>query len=52
MDWQWEQIIAPLFGWKRQDGTRRYRRGYIEVPKKNGKSTLFLMLLRWRGRSV
>ena len=31
----------PLFGWKRADGTRRYRRGYIEVPKKNGKSTLF-----------
>ena len=21
--------------------TRRYRRGYIEVPKKNGKSTIF-----------
>lgn len=39
--WQWEQIIAPLFGWLRPDGTRRYRRGYIEVPKKNGKSCLF-----------
>ncbi len=32
---------GPLFGWQRPDGTRRYRRGYIEVPKKNGKSTLF-----------
>jgi phage terminase large subunit-like protein len=41
LDWQWHQIIAPLFGWKRADGTRRFRRGYIEVPKKNGKSTLF-----------
>src|SRR5436190_20951737 len=41
LDWQWEQIIAPLFGWLRPDGTRRYRRGYIEVPKKNGKSTIF-----------
>ena len=41
LDWQWEQIVAPLFGWKRADGTRRYRRGYIEVPKKNGKSALF-----------
>ena len=41
LDWQWEQVIAPLFGWLRPDGTRRYRRGYIEVPKKNGKSTLF-----------
>ena len=41
LNWQWRQVIAPLFGWKRSDGTRRYRRGYIEVPKKNGKSTLF-----------
>jgi phage terminase large subunit-like protein len=41
LDWQWKSIVAPLFGWKRADGTRRYRRGYIEVPKKNGKSTLF-----------
>ena len=41
LDWQWESVIAPLFGWLRPDGTRRFRRGYIEVPKKNGKSTLF-----------
>ena len=41
LPWQWEDVIAPLFGWLRPDGTRRYRRSYIEVPKKNGKSTLF-----------
>ena len=41
LDWQWDKVVAPLFGWKRADGTRRFRRGYIEVPKKNGKSTLF-----------
>jgi phage terminase large subunit-like protein len=41
LDWQWTDVIAPLFGWKRPDGTRRFRRGYIEVPKKNGKSALF-----------
>lgn len=40
LDWQWRDVIAPLFGWKRADGSRRYRRGYVEVPKKNGKSTL------------
>src|SRR5688572_21702095 len=40
LPWQWEEIIKPLFGWRRADGTRRYRRAYIEVPKKNGKSTL------------
>jgi len=38
--WQRDDIIRPLFGWKRSDGTRRYRRAYIEIPRKNGKSTL------------
>jgi len=33
-------IIASLFGWKRADGTRRFRRAYLEVARKNGKSTL------------
>jgi phage terminase large subunit-like protein len=33
-------IIANLFGWKRADGTRRYRIAYCEIPRKNGKSTL------------
>src|SRR5262245_38329666 len=41
LDWQWRYVIGPLFGWKRLDGTRRFRRGYVEVPKKNGKSALF-----------
>lgn len=39
-DWQKTDVIGPLYGWRRPDGTRRYRRAYIEVPKKNGKSTL------------
>jgi phage terminase large subunit-like protein len=37
--WQ-RSIVRDVFGWKRADGTRRYRRVYIEVPRKNGKSTL------------
>jgi phage terminase large subunit-like protein len=40
LDWQYEDVVAPIFGWKRPDGTRRFRRAYIEIPKKNGKSTL------------
>lgn len=40
LDWQRDDIAYPLFGWKRADGTRRYRKAYIELPKKNGKSTL------------
>jgi len=38
---RWEQaILANLFGWKRPDGTRRYREAFIEVPRKNGKTSL------------
>jgi phage terminase large subunit-like protein len=32
--------LGSLFGWKRLDGTRRFRRGYIEEGKGNGKSPL------------
>ena len=40
LPWQWEEVVAPLFGWKQADGLRRYRNAYVEIPKKNGKSTL------------
>lgn len=45
-DWQLEWIISPVFGWKHPktaenpDGTRIIRTAWIEVPRKNGKSTL------------
>lgn len=39
-DWQRVNIIEPLFGWLTPEGVRRFRTAYIEVPKKNGKSTL------------
>jgi len=36
----WQQFItACLFGWKNKDGFRRFNKAYIEVPRKNGKST-------------
>lgn len=38
--WQADDIIRPVFGWKRADGTRRYRRVYVWVPRKNGKTEL------------
>ena len=38
--WQYDRVIAPLFGWKRPDGLRRFRTVYVEVPRKNGKSTM------------
>lgn len=33
-------IIGSLFGWKRADGRRRFRRAYIEQGKGNGKSPI------------
>jgi phage terminase large subunit-like protein len=33
-------VVGSLFGWKRKDGRRRFRRAYIEQGKGNGKSPL------------
>jgi len=40
LPWQKDDIIRPLFGTLNTDGTRQYRTGYIEIPRKNGKSEL------------
>ena len=39
---KWERrILRILFGWRRKDnGLRKYRVLYLEIPRKNGKSTL------------
>ena len=54
-DWQKERIIKPIFGWKHKELThikdadgkvlksinrRKFTNAYIEVAKKNGKSTM------------
>lgn len=36
--WQ-HDIVWNVFGWKREDGRRRYTTVYVEIPRKNGKST-------------
>lgn len=33
-------IVGSLFGWKRDNGLRRFRRGYVEAGKGSGKSPL------------
>lgn len=38
-DWQCF-ILTTVFGWLKEDGTRRFNQTYIEVPRGNGKSTL------------
>ncbi len=36
----WQQFrIGSVFGWKREDGVRRFRTAYNEVARKNGKTT-------------
>ncbi len=40
MEWQWEDVIKPLYGTVDADGFRRYRFCYLEIPKKNGKTEL------------
>lgn len=53
-EWQ-ETIVRNLFGWLREDGTRRYRKAYVELARKNGKSTwaagLALYLLLYDGEA-
>jgi len=40
-EWEIERIIKPLFGWKKKsDNTRKYRTVYLQVPRKNNKTTL------------
>ena len=44
LPWQKDDLLLPLFGWEMQDDQgrwiRRFRKAYIEIPKKNGKTTL------------
>ena len=37
----WQQAtVGNVFGWKRSDGTRRFREAFIFVPRKSGKSEM------------
>lgn len=38
--WQLDYIVSPVFGWKHSDGTRIFRTAWVEMPRKNGKSTV------------
>lgn len=38
--WQAFEVVAPVFGWRGADGTRRYRRASVWLPRKNGKTEL------------
>lgn len=40
IDYQTQLILRPIFGWVDDDDIRRFRKAYIEIPKKNGKTQL------------
>src|ERR1043165_3133940 len=40
MPYQWDEIIVPLYSWRRQDGTRRFTQASVWVPKNNAKTCL------------
>lgn len=42
---QKDEIVRPLFGFLRPDGTRLFREAYIQLPRKNGKSALVAAIL-------
>jgi phage terminase large subunit-like protein len=46
-DWQWFFLLS-LLGWRRRsDGFRRFLQGYLEVPRKNGKTPICAILGLW-----
>lgn len=43
--WQ-KHIFCNVYGWKRkEDGYRRFRKTYVQIGRKNGKSTMIAVLL-------
>ncbi len=41
LPWQRDDLLRPVFGWKHaKTGLRRYRTVYVEIPRKNGKSSV------------
>ncbi len=39
------KVVGPLFGWKREDGSRRFTQAYISMAKKNGKTVLLSAIM-------
>lgn len=47
LEWQYRDIIAPLYGWRLPSGRLRHNRALIFVGKKNGKTALTACLALW-----
>lgn len=42
-EWQ-KEVLSEVYGTVKETGYRQYKRAYLEIPKKNGKSTLISAL--------
>ena len=40
LPWWYRDVIAPLMGWKRADGRRRFDKAFVTTAKKSAKSTI------------
>lgn len=40
LNWQYNEVIKPLYGWRKADGSMRFSICQLWIPKKNGKSFL------------
>lgn len=45
--WHRDDVLYPLFGWKRPNGRLRFRRAGIFVPKKNRKTTISSQIVQY-----
>lgn len=44
----WQKfIVCNLFGWVNSSGLRRFRKAYLKIPRKNGKSLLVAAIAHW-----
>ena len=43
LDWQY-QVLWDVYGTVKEDGYRQYRYAYLEIPKKNGKTSMIAAL--------
>lgn len=42
-NWQ-KFLVSMIYGWRREDGTKRFREAYIDMARKNAKTTLCALL--------
>jgi phage terminase large subunit-like protein len=48
LPWFDRDVLSPYWGWKRPDGSRRFRRGSVWTPKKVGKTSSLAVLLLYQ----